>query len=152
MTKDDLELLSLLSLPLECWDCGHVSQYCACGAGCEIQGGLPCSRQALYQTSLIYSPGLGFKNHFHTLWGIFACLHVCVPQHAGPTEVRRGIGAPGISVRDSCELPCGWWELNSDPLEEQQVLLTNCVSLASSYRFCVCRSKSGSIWGKKGQG
>ena len=25
---------------------------------------------------------------------------------------------------DGCELPCGCWELNSGPLEEQSVLLT----------------------------
>jgi hypothetical protein len=28
------------------------------------------------------------------------------------------------SVTDSCEPPCGCWELNSGPLEEQSVLLT----------------------------
>ena len=28
------------------------------------------------------------------------------------------------SITDGCELPCGFWELNSEPLEEQSVLLT----------------------------
>jgi hypothetical protein len=28
------------------------------------------------------------------------------------------------SVTDGCEPPCGYWELNSGPLEEQSVLLT----------------------------
>ena len=41
------------------------------------------------------------------------CLHVC--PHA-----RR---APDLIV-DGCEPPCGCWELNSGPLEEQPVLLT----------------------------
>ena len=31
--------------------------------------------------------------------------------------------APGL-ISDSCEPPCGCWELNSGPLEEQAMLLT----------------------------
>jgi hypothetical protein len=31
---------------------------------------------------------------------------------------------PATGVTDSCELPCGFWELNLGPLEEQSVLLT----------------------------
>ena len=27
-------------------------------------------------------------------------------------------------ITDGCEPPCGYWELNSGPLEEQSVLLT----------------------------
>jgi hypothetical protein len=38
--------------------------------------------------------------------------------------LHEGIGSPGIGVIDSCELPCGCWELNLGPLEEQPVLLT----------------------------
>ena len=37
---------------------------------------------------------------------------------------RRGRQIPGTGVTDSCELPCGCWELNPGPLEEQPVLLT----------------------------
>jgi hypothetical protein len=36
-------------------------------------------------------------------------------------HTRRGHQIPII---DSCETPCGCWELNSGPLEEQSVLLT----------------------------
>ena len=32
--------------------------------------------------------------------------------------------SPGTGSSDSCELPCGCWELNPGPLEEQSVLLT----------------------------
>jgi hypothetical protein len=40
-------------------------------------------------------------------------------------EVRRaGIGFPGPGVRDGYEVPCGCWEWNSGPLEEQLELLT----------------------------
>jgi hypothetical protein len=30
---------------------------------------------------------------------------------------------PEDPITDGCELPCGCWELNSGPLEEQSVLL-----------------------------
>jgi len=33
------------------------------------------------------------------------------------------------SITDGCEPPCGCWELNSGPLEEQSVLLTTEPSL-----------------------
>ena len=35
-----------------------------------------------------------------------------------------GVKVFGTGVTDSCELPCGCWELNPGPLEEQSVLLT----------------------------
>ena len=41
--------------------------------------------------------------------------HVCL---------RAGVKSPGTRVTDSCELPCGYWEPNLRPLEEQPVLLT----------------------------
>ena len=49
-----------------------------------------------------------------------------------------GIRSPGTGVTDSRELPCGCWELNLDPLEEQPVLLTTEPSLQSqSFVFYV---------------
>ena len=60
---------------------------------------------------------------------LFACLsmyHVCAWCLWWPEE---GIGSPGTGVTDSCELPCGCWELNPGPLEEQSVLLTTGPSL-----------------------
>ena len=44
----------------------------------------------------------------------------CVP------ECQKG--APGLLL-DGCEPPCGCWELNSGPLEEQSVLLSTGPSL-----------------------
>ena len=35
-------------------------------------------------------------------------------------------------IRDGCEPPCGCWELNSGPLEEQAMLLTSEPSLQPS--------------------
>jgi hypothetical protein len=43
------------------------------------------------------------------------CLHVCLFE---------GVIFPGTGVIDSCEQPCGCWDLNLGPLEEQPVLLT----------------------------
>jgi hypothetical protein len=36
----------------------------------------------------------------------------------------EGVRFPSTGVTDSCESPCGCWELNPDPLEEQPLLLT----------------------------
>ncbi|ERE84501.1 E3 ubiquitin-protein ligase [Cricetulus griseus] len=41
-----------------------------------------------------------------------------------PRKPEKGIGYFGNGVIDSCELPCGCWESNPGPLQEQQVLLT----------------------------
>ena len=38
-------------------------------------------------------------------------------------------GGHQIPITDGCEPPCGYWELNSGPLEEQSVLLTTEPSL-----------------------
>jgi hypothetical protein len=43
------------------------------------------------------------------------CLHVCLCE---------GVRSLGTRVTDSCELPCGCWEFNPGPLEEQSVVLT----------------------------
>jgi hypothetical protein len=42
-------------------------------------------------------------------------------------------------ITDGCELPCGCWELNSGPLEEQSVLLTSEASLQP----CIGSSETG---------
>jgi hypothetical protein len=46
-----------------------------------------------------------------------------------PACVCEGVKCPGTGATDSCELPCGYWELNLDPLEEHPVLLTTKPSL-----------------------
>ena len=53
------------------------------------------------------------------------CIHACLWEIARSSET-------GIGVTDSCELPCGFWELNPSPLEEQPVLLTAEPSLQPS--------------------
>lgn len=37
---------------------------------------------------------------------------------------EEGIGSPKTGVAGGCELPCGFWDLNPGPLEEQTLLLT----------------------------
>ena len=41
-----------------------------------------------------------------------------------PSEASEGHQIPGTGVIDGCETPCGCWELNLGPLQEQPVLLT----------------------------
>ena len=48
-------------------------------------------------------------------------------------EARRGVRSPGTGITDSCELPCGCWQLNAGPLQEQQVLKP--LSNLSSFHF-----------------
>ena len=77
-----------------------------------------------------------------------------------------GCQSPGTGVTDRSELPCGCWELNQGPVEEQPVLLTTepsllpnllkkkrltfffyvcvCVSLYTPY-LCRCPQKSEGI-------
>ena len=54
------------------------------------------------------------------LFDYLFCQHLCLCE---------GTRSSGAGVTDSCELPCGCWELNPDPLEEQPVLLTSEPSL-----------------------
>jgi hypothetical protein len=48
---------------------------------------------------------------FYVHW-CFACIYVC-----------EGVGYPEACIIASCELPCGCWESNPGPLEEQPVIL-----------------------------
>ena len=57
----------------------------------------------------------------------FVCLCVCeLFVCLVPVEAIRSLGT---GVTDSCEQPCGCWELNLGPLEEQEMLLTTEPSL-----------------------
>ncbi|EDL89906.1 rCG56979 [Rattus norvegicus] len=56
-------------------------------------------------------------------------LYPC-PRLFGKTHQKRALDP----ITDGCEPPCGCWELNSGPLEEQSVLLTAEQSLQSVFR------------------
>ena len=60
---------------------------------------------------------------------VLACVSVCVSWRA---EV--GFRSPRSGVVDSCEPPCGYWELNPGSLQEQ-VLLTTEPSISSVHKF-----------------
>ncbi|XP_052021605.1 death domain-containing protein CRADD isoform X2 [Apodemus sylvaticus] len=49
---------------------------------------------------------------------------VCVPCACLPQRPAGGVRFHGTRVSDSCELPCGSWELNLGLLEEQLVIST----------------------------
>lgn len=42
----------------------------------------------------------------------------------GYAEVREGVISPGSGVKNTYELPCGCWEQNPGPWEEQQLFST----------------------------
>jgi hypothetical protein len=62
----------------------------------------------------LYSTFILFLNRFIYLF------HVC---EYTVTVFRHTIKGHQIPIKDGCKLPCGCWELNSGPLEEQSVLL-----------------------------
>jgi hypothetical protein len=47
----------------------------------------------------------------------------------------EGVGSPGNGVTDSCELPCGCWEMNLSPMDEQLMLLTAGPSVSPTTLF-----------------
>lgn len=40
------------------------------------------------------------------------------------SSVSLSVGSPGDGVTNACELPCGSWEVNPGPLDEQSVFFT----------------------------
>ena len=77
---------------------------------------------------------ISFLNYLFTYY-VYNILSVCMP-----IGQKR---APDL-ITDGCEPPCGCWELNSGPLEEQAMLLTTEPSLEPlkiSFNFSmVCHS------------
>lgn len=73
----------------------------------------------LFQTFLfyVYECLLKFMYVYHGM---------CMPRE--PSEVRTG-------VREDCDLPCWYWEMNPCPLQEQQVLTAE---LSLQHTFCLC--------------
>ena len=66
-----------------------------------------------------------FKN-IYLFYYAYNILSVCMP------EGQKRAPDP---ITDGCELPCGCWELNSGPLEEQAILLTSEPSLQPLFSF-----------------
>jgi hypothetical protein len=53
-----------------------------------------------------------------------ACMSMYHVHARYPQRQEESIESLGVETRDSCESPCGCWELNLGLLEEQPVLLT----------------------------
>jgi hypothetical protein len=64
------------------------------------------------QSYLIYNHEVLMATYLHEVLMAF-CLHACL---------RESVRSPRTGVIDGCELPCGCWELNLGPLEEQSAL------------------------------
>ena len=97
-----------------------------------LETGFLCSFAACPGTHLVDQAGLellsaGIKGLCHhrpaTLFLYFMymvfCPSVCLCE--------------GVTVPDSCELPCGYWKLKLGPLEEQRMLLAAVPSLQSCF-------------------
>lgn len=75
----------------------------------------PNAKQAFYLICIFcLTHLLKAKHYFLTIYYfvciLMFCLHLCLYE--------------GVGITDSCEPPCGYWELNQGPPEEQPVLLT----------------------------
>lgn len=78
------------------------------------------------------------KKIFFCIFTCVFCLQVCMcttcVQYLWRPEVGVQVSATGVT--GGCELPCGCWELSTDPLQDQPVLLTT----ESPCLPCVCKS------------
>lgn len=54
---------------------------------------------------------------------ISECMYVHHVLHV-LREATKSIGTSGTGITDGCELPCGSWEPNSGPMQEELVFLT----------------------------
>ena len=70
-------------------------------------------------------------------------LYVCLGE---------GVRSPGTGVTDSCELPCGCWELNLGPLQEQHVLLTTEPLLQPPTKIHILNKIFGYSWEAEAEG
>jgi hypothetical protein len=79
---------------------------------------------------------LVFQLFFKDLFILFMWVHCCCFQ----THQKRA----SDPITDGCEPPCGCWELNPDPLEEQSVSALNYWAISPAQDFnclkksCIC--------------
>ena len=73
---------------------------------------------------------VNFLNSFKLILELDECFYLCVTRVPGAHLGQKRLADPaGTGVVDDRELPCGCWESNLEPLEEQPVLLTTEPSL-----------------------
>jgi hypothetical protein len=61
-----------------------------------------------------------FLFYFMCVSILLACMYMYHMFAWYPCRPEEGVGCPGTEVTDGCELPCGYLELNSVPLELSQ--------------------------------
>lgn len=69
------------------------------------------------------------KFHLMCMVVLPACMSVHCINALCPWRPEEDIGSLWTGVSDGCETLCGFWKLNQDPLQEQQILLTTEPSL-----------------------
>jgi hypothetical protein len=90
----------------------------------------------------IFLSGSGFDMGHQEARGIRRNNMSC---HVGTPPCQKRASDP---ITDGCEMPCGYWKLNTEPLEEQTMLLTAEPSLQCPwYTFLIVgRRGSSSVW------
>ena len=71
----------------------------------------------------------------------YSKTYLCIPVMClVPGEVRKVIECPGTGVMGGCELPCGCWDPNSGPLQDQQ---ETAEPLCSPFSLYLCTAVAG---------
>lgn len=87
---------------------------------------------------------------FFSMSGVWATGIVCAEWTSGVLQAGRSCGNFfGVALTDSCESPCGCWESNLGPLEEQSVPLAAELAVSPAPFLSLswskpCRPSSGS--------
>lgn len=68
---------------------------------------------------------------------VFAWMYGWAHMLAVPSRTEEGSGSLGTGLSDGFKQPCGCWELNLAPLEEQPVFLTIKSTLQLQRFFCL---------------
>lgn len=82
-------------------------------------------RQILHLAQFLCTLFLKFFKYLLLFYESFVYINVCVScTSLVLMKAREGVGSPETGVIESCQLPCGCWELKPCRLQEQHVLLT----------------------------
>jgi hypothetical protein len=59
---------------------------------------------------------------FYSMSVLSACVSVCHTHAWHLRDLEEGVRSPETGVVDGCGQPCGFWESNLGPVEEESVL------------------------------
>jgi hypothetical protein len=125
------------------WDEGFSSEHCESDSG----GGVTLCSFVAHRTELRCQASFYLSHRYYFLLNFFknVCIFICkgvLPvcmQFLQRSE--EGVTSPGTGVTDVCKPPCGCWELNLGPLEEQPVCLITDIPLQPhryNFHFSAC--------------